>query len=149
MIFQTPYMSKNKHDHKGICCKDDEILVEQSHKDKCEINNIIASYQKTGIITHQKNHADEYGFATPYDFQASMELITKAQSMFDSLPSSLRNRFDNDPAKYLEFVQNKDNLEEMYELGMAIRPEKPQKAPSTPQPQGEPQEPPEKPSKTE
>ncbi len=47
-----------------------------------------------------------------------MRTVTVAQDMFDHLPSSIRNRFANDPALFLDFVQDADNRVEAIELGI-------------------------------
>ncbi len=92
--------------------------TKQSFKDECDINNIMAKYQKTGALAHVNKHAAEYGFATSNDFSESMRIVTQAQDMFDGLPSSIRNRFANDPAQFLDFVQDTNNEKEMQELGL-------------------------------
>lgn len=89
----------------------------QSSKDECDINNILAKYQKTGAIEHANKHAPSYGFATGDDFTSAMFLIAKASRMFEELPSTLRKKFQT-PAEFLDFVQNPDNLDEMAELGL-------------------------------
>ena len=37
-------------------------------------------------------------------------------------PSKARTKFDNDPGKFLDFVQNPDNELEFYELGLTDYP---------------------------
>ena len=96
--------------------------AKQSFKAECDINNIMAKYQKTGLLDHVQKHGAEYGFATALDFTDAMFVIAKAETMFNELPSSTRTRFDNDAAKFLDFVQNPDNLDEMQELGLAETP---------------------------
>jgi phage internal scaffolding protein len=93
--------------------------TKQAHKKESDINYIMAKYQKTGLMTNLKNNMPNYGFATSNDFHTSMNIITKAQSMFDELPSTIRNKFENKPEKFLEFVGDQDNLPEMIELGLA------------------------------
>ncbi len=92
--------------------------TKQSFKDECDINNIMAKYQKTGAIAHLNTHGAEYGFATSQDFASAMRTITIAQDMFDGLPSSIRNRFANDPGQFLDFVQDADNKKEGQDLGL-------------------------------
>jgi len=96
--------------------------TKQSFRDECDINLIMAKYQKTGALSHVNNYGANYGFATSIDFTEAMQLIRTAQEMFDGLPSSIRTRFDNDPAVFLEFVQDADNTKEMQTLGL-IAPE--------------------------
>lgn len=42
-----------------------------------------------------------------------------------TLPAKVRDRFSNDPGKFLAFVDDPKSREEMYELGLAKRPDPP------------------------
>lgn len=106
-----------------IDCSDDEPITEQSHKSEVDINNIIRRHgtdmiQKTAMLQSQTFQFDD---VTGNDFQEAMFKINKAQESFDSLPSQIRKRFDNNPAVFLDYVQNPDNLAEMRDLGLAQR----------------------------
>ena len=103
--------------------------TKQSFASECDINNIMAKYQKTGAITHANRNAAQYDFATSLDFSEAMRLVVTAQDMFDGLPSSIRTRFENDPAQFLDFVQDADNEQEMRKLGL-IAEEQPPELPS-------------------
>jgi len=94
-------------------------LTKQSFTKECDINNIMAKYQKTGAVDHVNKHQASYGYATSDDFQSALETVAKGQTMFDQLPSSIRTKFENDPAKFLDFVQDNNNQAEMVELGLA------------------------------
>lgn len=93
-------------------------LTKQSFNKECEINNIVAKHQVTGAVSHVNQYGGEYGFATSLDFAESMRIVVQAQDMFDDLPSSIRNKFANDPALFLDFVQDDENVEEMREMGL-------------------------------
>ncbi len=120
--------------------------AKQSFKNECDINQIMAKYQKTGAIDHFNKHSPEYGFATSDDFSASMRIVTKAQEMFSELPSKVRNKFDNEPYKFLDFVQDPANAGEMATLGLTTKKsESPDSDPSgapegDPKPSAEPSE---------
>lgn len=103
-------------------CSEDDPLTEQNHKEACDINNILAHYQKTGVLEHRSQYEPIYGDTSPHDFQQSMEIIATAQSMFEELPSQARKRFKNDPVEFLEFVQNSDNAQEAYDMGLTSHP---------------------------
>lgn len=92
--------------------------TKQSFQDECDINQIMAKYQKTGAITHFNKHQQNYGIADGATFQEAMNLVCDAQEMFNDLPSSIRSRFGNDPAAFLDFVQNEENSDEMARLGL-------------------------------
>lgn len=102
----------------------EEILVEQSHKSEVDINVIIRKHgmdmiQKTALLNAPNMQWDD---VTGNDFQEAMFKVTKAQETFDQLPSELRKKFDFNPAKFLDFVQNPDNKEKMVEYGLANAP---------------------------
>ena len=42
--------------------------------------------------------------------------------MFEELPSQIRKKFNNDPAQFLDFVQNENNKDALYEMGLALAP---------------------------
>ena len=61
----------------------------------------------------------QYGdFTTVADFHAAQNIIAEATQSFDLLPAALRKRFDNDPAKLLEFLEDDSNREEAIKLGL-------------------------------
>ena len=96
-------------------------VTKQSFKDDCDINLIMAKFVKTGVLSNTREDPPEYGFASSDDFRESMEIVSKANSMFESMPSKIRNKFENDPAKFLDFVQDDKNQTEMQEMGLTIK----------------------------
>lgn len=94
-------------------------LAQQHFKDECDVNNILRKYEATGLVTHVANGTPSYGdFSSVLEFQQAQNILIEAQDAFDSLPASLRKRFDNDPAVMLEFIENPDNREEAEKLGL-------------------------------
>jgi len=94
-------------------------MAKQSHKAECDINNIMKNYSKTGVIQHARDVQGSYGdFTGVADYHESMNKVIEAQSAFMNLPSKIRRRFGNDPALFLEFVNDPSNLEEAVELGI-------------------------------
>ncbi len=114
----------------------EEGRTKQSFNDECNINIIMAKYQKTGAIAHVNRHQADYGFATSHDFSEAMRTVTLAQQMFNDLPSTIRTRFDNNPGKFLDFVQDDENINEARELGLTQTPpdEQPPAAQQPPEP---------------
>lgn len=94
-------------------------MTKQSHKDECNINKIVNKYMRTGQIDNLMKNPPNYMYCTSETFQESLNIIDTAQKMFDDMPSQIRNKFENDPAKFLDFVQNPENLNEMRSLGLA------------------------------
>lgn len=95
----------------------------QSSREECDINSILARYQKTGVIEHLNRYQGNYGnFLSASDYQSSLNSVLSADSAFQSLPSSLRFRFNNDPAQFLSFVENPANRDELVSMGLANKP---------------------------
>lgn len=118
--------------------------TKQSFKAECDINQIMARYQKTGVIDFTQKHEPQYGDCTGLEFQRAMQVVIDARAMFEDLPSSVRSRFANDPARLLDFVHEPANREEAIKLGLVtpMRAE-PVTPPEPPQPgAGAPGEPP-------
>ncbi len=93
-------------------------LTEQSHRDTCDINCILADYHKTGLLKHAAKNEGRYDDVTANDFQEAMFLVKNAQNMFEELPANIRDRFANNPASFLDFVQDESNLDEMQKMGI-------------------------------
>lgn len=94
--------------------------TKQSFAKESNINLIMAKYEKTGLIDHLNQFEGRYGDFIHYqDYHSSMNQIRQAGEAFMTIPATVRAKFDNDPAKFLEFAQNPDNLEELVEMGLA------------------------------
>lgn len=109
---------------------EDEDLVQHSMAAECDINTIMARYQKTGELTHVASQAAIYGdFYDVTDYKTGQERLLEADALFMELPAKLRDRFDNDPAKFVAFATDEKNLDELRELGLAepapVEPEAP------------------------
>lgn len=91
----------------------------QSFKNECDINNIVGRFKRTGVWDSLAKTRPSYGDVTGVEFQGAMDLVVEAREMFGDLPSSVRTRFDNDPAQFLEFAQLPENQAEMAKMGLA------------------------------
>lgn len=105
--------------------------TKQAFRDESNINNIVAQFLKTGTLEFTRKHEPQYGDVTGADFQTAMDTILAAKSMFADLPAKLRSRFANDPAQFLDFVQDEDNREEATRLGL-LKPRAPGATPLAP-----------------
>lgn len=97
-------------------------MTKQEFAGECDINNIIKSFSATGMIRHVSARAAEGRYEDlpdPLDFQESLAIIAQATDSFMTLPAKIRDRFEQDPAKFLSFVSNPSNLDEMRALGIA------------------------------
>ncbi len=114
-------------------------MTKQSFKEECDINTIMTKYQKSGVLAHfNANQGDYSNLIHDGDYHSHMNFILAANENFSSLPSLIRRKFNNDPAVFLKFAADPDNLDQMIELGLSERtpttssddsPKPPKKAP--------------------
>jgi len=78
-------------------------------------------------------YAPPYGdFTDVEDFQGALHAIQDATHAVMQLPANIRERFEHDPAKLVDFCSDARNAEEMAELGLSRQAPKP--VPAAPQP---------------
>lgn len=102
-------------------------MTRQSEMESCDIHNILKQFSQQGFEQLVRENAARGQYAdvpTDLDYQDSLNTVLAAQTAFATLPSQVRERFQNDPARFLEFLANPDNVEEAIRLGLATaRPE--------------------------
>ena len=99
-----------------------DARTEQCHRDECDITKIIAKYDRTGVLNHVNEFEARYEDLTGLDYQTMLNTVANANSMFEGLPSEIRNQFANDPANFISFMDDQNNNEQMYEMGLKQRP---------------------------
>jgi len=68
-----------------------------------------------------------------FDYQSAANAVIAANQSFAALPAKIRNRFNNDPAALLAFIEDDANAEEAYALGILKRPEPRLESPTEPE----------------
>lgn len=120
--------SYRPHDRVGIEFGTDS-RTRQEFAAECDINTIMSRYNKTGVVSHVNPSAPRYlDLAGLPDFQSAMQMMIDADQAFAGLPAVVRKEFDNDPAKFVDFATEPDNLGKLREWGLAP----PEKAPEGP-----------------
>jgi len=105
----------------GLSFEGEVSLTHQSPSAECDINAIMARYQKTGVIDHVQRRTPQYGdFSQVKDYRENYQMILNAQESFMALPAHVRARFENDPALFLDYVQNPENLDGIRQLGLLM-----------------------------
>jgi len=99
-----------------------DARTEQCHREECDINKIIAKYDRTGVLNHVNDFEARYEDLTGLDYQTMLNTVANANSMFEGLPSEIRNQFDNEPQKFISFMDDENNNNAMYEMGLKQRP---------------------------
>jgi len=118
-------------------------VTKQSFAAEADINNIMQRYSKTGVLvdptTINNGRVPQYGdFSDGADYLSIQNRIALAQQSFDALPSNIRTRFGNNPAKLIDFMADPANLDACVEMGLV---EAPDTAPVEPEPPAVPEPP--------
>jgi hypothetical protein len=109
----------------GLHCED-ATLTQQHYKDECDINNILRQFNVTGLLP-ENPLSPRYGdFTGISDYHSALNQVIAAENEFMALPAQIRSRFDNDPAKLIEFLENSENKNEAISLGLVNAEELPQ-----------------------
>lgn len=114
-IFNTPYTPRTPV---ALDFPPNSDYTKQEFKNECDINIIMAQYQYTGEIPNLNAHPGVYQDCTGLDYMEHMNKIVEANNLFAEMPSKIRNRFNNDPAAFLDFVNDENNIPEMRTLGL-------------------------------
>ncbi len=108
--------------------------TQQSFAEETDINRIMAKYQKTGMLDHINEHGAHYGDQpAAEDFHAAMSMVASTNSLFEELPSSVRDEFDNDPSLFLDYVADDERRADLVRTGEINHSETPAEEPETPE----------------
>ena len=113
-------------------------MTRQEFKDECDLGMIIKKFSANpeGLeaLLNAQNYVqsrfdDVSGFV---DFRTALEQVERANVAFMQLPPAVRTKFDNDPARFLDFVDDPKNIDELRALGLAKPLEEVSTKPETP-----------------
>lgn len=122
--------------------KFDAGRTKQSESESCDINKIVARYERTGFLEHVRREPGIFADATGYgDYHEMASKVTAAKQSFMLLPAELRSRFFNDPGRLIAFVADDANREEAIKLGLVSKPAPVKAAGGKPKGGGDPPEP--------
>ena len=99
-------------------------ITEQHHTDQCDINKILAQFMETGIMPNPKHVNPQYLDVSEVDFQDMQNTLATAKTLFEELPEQVKDRFNNEMHTFLTFAENPNNLQEMEEMGLAVKNER-------------------------
>lgn len=101
--------------------KEGEALTKQSEAADTDINNIVAKFVKTGTLPLVQTPPLNEDFSElVWDYQTALNMVLEADRSFNALDAKVRAKFDNDPAKFVAFCNDRENLPEMRKMGLAI-----------------------------
>jgi phage internal scaffolding protein len=119
VFLRTPYNydTDAASNESGLACEEPS-LAQQHYKEECDINTILQKFSITGILPDMPVSPRYGDFTGINDDHTALNRVIAAQEEFEALPAQIRARFDNDPAKLIEFLQDDNNRAEAEELGI-------------------------------
>jgi phage internal scaffolding protein len=114
-----------------VDCSNLPSLTRQEFAEECDINVLMAKFEKTGIFPGSLNPNEPryLDVSDVPDLMQAHNVLQEATAAFMALPATVRRDFDNDPLNFVTFAENPDNLEKMREWKLAP----PEPAPEPPQ----------------
>lgn len=121
-------VARSQYDERGVLASDldfngDRGLTKQADAKDCDINAIFKRYERCGQLPDMIVRDGRYGdFSEVPSYQEACEIVRFAEEQFLNLDVSIRNRFENDPVKFLAFVHDAKNVDEIERMGL-LKPE--------------------------
>lgn len=121
MKFLTGFESaKDREAHSnehGFACVGDSLTVQADAKD-ADINVIMDRFARTGQFPPPSRLPSYGDFDGISDYREAIHAVREAEALFMQLPASIRGRFDNDPAQFIDFCEDPKNQLELADLGL-------------------------------
>lgn len=96
--------------------------TKQSFKEQCDINCIVERYKQSGLVSHVNSKQGTYADVSSVpDYQTALNTVNVARDAFNSLPATVRARFNNDPGMLLDFLSKPENIDEGVRLGLLVK----------------------------
>jgi len=106
-----------------ISFEGDKGVTKQSDLKDTDINAIFKRFERTGQLPDMIKADGRYGdFSAVPDYQEAVSIVRTAEEQFANLDVTIRNRFENDPARFLAFATDEKNIDELEKMGL-LKPE--------------------------
>lgn len=103
----------------GLSCPLDEGKTSSEFAKDCDINSIMARYEKTGQLPQYSRGAAQYGdFSQIPDFATMRHRVIAAEEMFMALPAKVRAVFGNDPGAFIAAADSQEGIALLKSLGL-------------------------------
>lgn len=105
-----------------ISFKDAPSRTKSEFAEECNINNIVGRAMKTGVLPSGERKPLFDDFSEVKDYTETQRIIASAEQNFMMLDAETRNKFNNNVADLLDFIDNPDNAEEAANMGLIEAP---------------------------
>lgn len=102
-------------------------LTSQSERDNCDLNILVRRFGVVQVAASHPFDPSQYGeWDSTLDLRAAVESVQNAQTAFNQLPATIREKFQNDPRQLLAALKDPDQADQLRELGvLKPKPEQP------------------------
>lgn len=118
---------KNKY---ALHCKS-ESRTQQQFAESANIKNIVDRIKRGVMPIGQTRPPLNIDHTQVKPYHEALNLVTEIKQNFLKQPAKIRERFQNDPAKMLEFLEDPKNMAQAIDLGLATPTEEAKEAPIT------------------
>ena len=100
-------------------------LTKQEFSDQCDPNKLVDRHNRGLDISMHLTSTPIFGDFTqvPESYHEAVTIVAQAKQSFMQLDADIRKQFDNDPAKFVDFVSNPENGEALQKMGLAKKPD--------------------------
>ncbi|AXH74193.1 MAG: internal scaffolding protein [Microviridae sp.] len=102
-----------------------EDCVDQIGADLVDLNRVMKRFEKSGELAEliklgmgREGVGDYADFTGAPDFQAALDIVNLGKEQFSLLSAPVRERFGGDASKFMDFVSDPKNVDEMERLGL-------------------------------
>lgn len=113
------YDRNEASDESGLSCPE-PTLAQQNFAEEVDINTIVKRFGITGELPANVRMPTYGDFTQTIDYHTAMNAIRAADESFYAMPANIRARFDNNPAKFVDFCSDEANRAEAEKMGLAV-----------------------------
>ena len=103
-----------------------ETTVQQHFKNETNVSHIVDKFAQTGLLPGNRKEPQYIDHTQIGDYTEMLSQVTEVQQTFQKFPAKIRAYFQNNPTRFVEFIDNPKNYDKAIELGIIKPPEKPE-----------------------
>lgn len=100
-----------------------ESMTRQSDADAADINKIVSRFERSGVMPLTAREGRFLDVSEVGDYRSALEQVRRANEYFETLPASSRAMFGNDPAVFLDKVNDPAALQLLVDAGVVPKDE--------------------------
>lgn len=95
--------------------------TQQNFKRQVNINSIVEKARVNGMLPNNGRIPQYLDVSEVKDYQEYQNRVIAVNTAFAALPSKVREKFRNDPAEMVDFINKPENIDEAEKLGLLKR----------------------------